>query len=132
MNDFRRSLLSVLQGLLPVPCCIRLGTVVNRGLLSLGVGTDRQQRVGLITKLVPAADFIAQIDAMIAPYLDASPAAMQAAKSLIRKLQPAIDDAMIDMTIRALADCWDHPDAREGVDAFFSHRTPSWKLDGTC
>ena len=90
------------------------------------------KRVGLITKLVPAADFIAEIDAMIAPYLDASPAAMQAAKSLIRKLQPAIDDAVVDMTIRALADCWDHPDAREGVDAFFSHRTPSWKLDGTC
>jgi len=88
------------------------------------------KRIGLITKLVPAAAFTAEIDAMIAPYLDASPAAMRAAKSLIRKLQPAIDDAVIDMTVSALADCWDHPDAREGVDAFFARRAPSWKLDG--
>ena len=89
------------------------------------------QQIGLITKLVPAADFTAGIDAMIAPYLDASPAAMRAAKTLIRKLQPAIDDAVIDMTITALADCWDHPDAREVVDAFFARRTPSWKSNST-
>ena len=43
----------------------------------------------------------------------------------------AIDDAVIDMTITALADCWDHPDSREGVDAFFARCTPSWKSDST-
>ena len=81
-------------------------------------------------RLTPACAEAAAADGMRTEASQAdSPAAMQAAKTLIRKLQPAIDDAVIDMTIMALADCWDHPDAREGVDAFFARRTPSWKSD---
>jgi methylglutaconyl-CoA hydratase len=134
-DDLRFGLTETRLGLIPAtisPYVVaRIGAPAARQLFMSARRFDSAtaNRIGLITRLVPAADFTAEIDAMIAPYLDASPAAMQAAKTLIRKLQPAIDDAVIDMTITALADCWDHPDAREGVDAFFARRTPSWKSD---
>ena len=106
----------------------RIGASASRALFMSARRFDSAAayRLGLVTTLVPAADFASAIDPLIAPYLETSPSAMQAAKALIRNLQPAIDDAVIAMTIHALADCWDHPDAREGVDAFFAKRPASW------
>jgi methylglutaconyl-CoA hydratase len=106
----------------------RIGAAAARALFMSARRFDSQTayRIGLVTSLVPASDFASATKAMIAPYLATSPSAMQAAKGLIGRLTPAIDDAVIDMTIAALADCWEHPDAGEGVDAFFAKRPPSW------
>ena len=106
----------------------RIGAPAARALFMSARLFDSQMahRIGLVTNLVPAVDFATATNAMIAPYLAASPGAMQAAKALIGRLTPATDDAVVDMTIAALADCWDHPDAGEGVDAFFAKRPPAW------
>jgi len=106
----------------------RIGAPAARALFMSARRFDSQMahRIGLVTNLAPAVDFATATNAMIAPYLAASPGAMQAAKALIGRLTPAIDDAVVDMTITALADCWDHPDAGEGVDAFFAKRPPAW------
>jgi len=84
------------------------------------------KEIGLASTIVPADDLPALLEARLACYLAASPHAASAAKSLIHELTPPIDQAVIDHTIGRLADCWEQPDAREGVAAFFAKRKPNW------
>ncbi|MXU63893.1 crotonase/enoyl-CoA hydratase family protein [Oceanomicrobium pacificus] len=82
--------------------------------------------LNLAARVVDDADLDAAVEAEVAPYLDASPVAVRAAKALLRDLSPPIDDATVEMTVSRLADTWETEDAREGIAAFFSKRRPSW------
>ena len=68
----------------------------------------------------------AAVEAEVAPYLAAAPAAVAAAKRLARSLGPRIDAEVIEATIARLADAWETPEAREGITAFLEKRPASW------
>lgn len=80
----------------------------------------------LLARIVPADGLDAAIDAEVKPYLSAAPGAVAASKALARALGPRIDAAVIDDTIRRLADTWEQPEAQEGVAAFFEKRKAGW------
>ena len=84
-------------------------------------------QIGLASLAAPADDLPVLLASRLDSYLAASPAAAAAAKALVRQLTRPIDDAVIAKTIDALADCWEQPDAREGVAAFFAKRRPAWR-----
>lgn len=84
------------------------------------------KELGLVARVVVPEYLDLAIEAEIKPYLATAPAAVAAAKMLARKLGPVIDDETIDMTIEALADVWETPEALEGVSAFFDRRKPDW------
>lgn len=84
------------------------------------------ERLGLVAQAVPADQLDIAIDAEIAPYLKVAPGAVASAKSLTRLLGPSIDEALIDETIKRLADCWETEEARHGIDAFLSKTPPRW------
>ncbi len=81
--------------------------------------------IGLITECVDNLQETVEFEAK--RYLDLAPAAVAATKALFRSLGPKIDADVIDQTIERLADTWEHPEAIEGVSAFFERRPPSWK-----
>jgi methylglutaconyl-CoA hydratase len=83
--------------------------------------------LGLVNAAVDAGQLDAAIEAEVTPYLVAAPGAVAAAKDLLRRLGPKIDDAVIETTIARLADIWETPEAREGVAAFFEKRPPQWR-----
>lgn len=83
-------------------------------------------RLGLAARVVAAEALDAAIEAEIAPYRAAAPAAVTAAKRLARSLGPRIDAEVIEATIARLADTWETAEAREGVTAFLEKRKPSW------
>lgn len=83
--------------------------------------------LGLVNRVVEAGALDAAIDAEVAPYLEAAPGAVAAAKRLARSLGPPIDAAVIEATIARLADVWETDEAREGVEAFLEKRRPSWR-----
>lgn len=89
-------------------------------------GAQEARDLDLVAKVVPAKELDAAIEAEIKPYLAAAPAAVAASKALARSLGPDISDAVIDDTIRRLADTWETPEAREGIGAFFDKRKPDW------
>ena len=82
--------------------------------------------LGIIARTVPAADLDAAIEAEVAPYLAVAPEAVGAAKALARALGPRIDAAVIDDTIRRLADTWEGEEATHGIDAFLRKTPPRW------
>ena len=82
--------------------------------------------LGLLARAVPAEDLMAAAEAEVVPYLSCAPGAVAAAKRLTRTLGPRIDDEVIDHTIRALVDCWEGEEAKEGISAFFDKRKAAW------
>ena len=80
----------------------------------------------LVSRIVPAEELDAAVEAEVAPYLHCAPGAVAAAKALARRLGPVIDAAAIDASIKALIAQWAGEEAPEGVAAFFEKRQPSW------
>lgn len=83
-------------------------------------------RIGLVARVVPAADLDAATEAEVAPYLSVAPGAVAAAKRLARRLGPPIDAQLIEETIAALADAWDTEEAAHGITSFLDKRRPRW------
>lgn len=84
------------------------------------------QALDLIADQMPAAQLEARIEAEIAPYLKVAPGAVGASKALARALGPKIDDAVIEETVKRLADTWEGHEAKAGIDAFFNKTAPPW------
>ncbi|WP_028725932.1 crotonase/enoyl-CoA hydratase family protein [Paracoccus zeaxanthinifaciens] len=106
------------------------------------MGEDRARRVyfsgrlfdaaeardlNLATRVLPAGDLDAAVEAEIAPYLLAAPRAIAAAKAQCRALGPRIDAQVIEDSIDRLVATWEGPEAVEGITAFFDKRAPSWQ-----
>ncbi|SLN54013.1 putative enoyl-CoA hydratase echA8 [Pseudoruegeria aquimaris] len=90
-------------------------------------GAAEAQALDLIAGHAAAEDLDARVEAEVAPYLEVAPGAVGAAKALARALGPRIDDTVIDDTITRLADTWETPEAREGIEAFLNKGVPSWR-----
>lgn len=89
-------------------------------------GADEAQDLGLLAKVVPVDTLDEAVEAEVLPYLACAPGAVADAKALIRELSAPVDEAMIEHTIKALAQRWEDPESREGIGAFFDKRSPNW------
>ena len=84
-------------------------------------------RIGLVHEVVPLERLDGAIAALLEDLLKGAPAALAAAKSLLRDLdgQPIGAD-LIDDTARRIAALRATPEAREGLTAFLDKRRPDW------
>ncbi|MBB5722184.1 methylglutaconyl-CoA hydratase [Loktanella ponticola] len=82
--------------------------------------------LGIVTRVVPAAELDAAVATEVDPYLSCAPGAVAAAKAYARSYGPVIDDATIDRSIAALLKQWASAEAGEGIAAFFEKRKPNW------
>lgn len=84
-------------------------------------------RLGLVHEVVAPEQLDGAIERIVAELLTSGPAALAAAKRLIRELggRP-IDAALIDDTARRIASLRATGEAREGVGAFLEKRPPAW------
>jgi methylglutaconyl-CoA hydratase len=125
------SLTETRLGLIPATIspyvCAKIGETNARyaGLSARIIPADEAVKIGLITQVVDDLEATVKVEAR--RYLDLAPAAVAATKALFRSLGPKIDKDVIDQTIERLADTWEHPEAMEGVSAFFEKRPPNWK-----
>jgi methylglutaconyl-CoA hydratase len=80
----------------------------------------------LVARVVAAEELDAAVEREVKPYLAAAPGAVARAKALARSLGTPITEPVIAATIERLADCWEDPEAHEGISAFFDKRKPAW------
>ena len=85
------------------------------------------ERLGIVARVVAPEALDAAVEAEVAPYLAVAPGAVGAAKALARALGPRIDDAVIDDTIRRLADTWEQDEAAKGIDGFLNKTAVDWR-----
>ncbi len=83
--------------------------------------------LNLVSRRVAAADLDAALEAEVAPFLQAAPGAVAAAKAQCRALGPRIDAAVIEDSIDRLVAVWQGAEAPEGISAFFDRRKPAWQ-----
>ena len=90
-------------------------------------GAKEARDLDLIASLGAPEALDDMIEAEVRPYLSAAPVAVGSAKALARALGPRIDDAVIDDTIKRLADTWEGEESAEGIDAFLNKRPARWE-----
>ncbi|WP_333714125.1 crotonase/enoyl-CoA hydratase family protein [Yoonia sp.] len=83
-------------------------------------------RLGIVARVVAAEGLDQAIADEVAPYLDAAPGAVRAAKRLTLSMGPQIDESAVAASIEALVAQWRSDEAKEGISAFFEKRTPVW------
>ncbi|HRO13008.1 MAG TPA: enoyl-CoA hydratase-related protein, partial [Amaricoccus sp.] len=131
-TDARFGLTETRLGLIPATISpyvlARVGEGRARAVFFSGAtfGCDAARALGLVWRAVAPEALDAAVEAEIAPYLAAAPAAVAAAKRLARALGPRIDEEVIEATIARLADTWETPEAREGITAFLDRRQAAW------
>jgi methylglutaconyl-CoA hydratase len=85
-------------------------------------------RLGLVTQLVADGELQSAADKLATDLLANSPAAMAAAKALMRRVTDRpIDADLIAATVAGIADQRASPEGREGVTAFLEKRAPNWR-----
>lgn len=85
------------------------------------------ETLGLVARVVEGEALDAAIEAEVLPYLSCAPLAVARAKALARALGPRIDEAVIDDSIRRLAEAWEGPEAIHGIRAFLDKRPAPWQ-----
>ena len=135
-EDARFGLTEVRLGLIPAtigPYVIaRMGAARARRVFFSGrrFGAEEAVALGLAARAVPEAALDAAIEEEIAPYLEAAPGAVAAAKALVHRLAPSADRAAVETSVAALVARWESEEAAEGIAAFFDRRAPGWAGGG--
>ncbi len=105
------------------------GTVARRYLMASRVfGAQAAVDMGLLAGVVAPEALDGAVEAEVLPYLACAPGAVAEAKSLIRRLAGAPDEALIAETIERLVRRWETAEAAEGIAAFLEGRKPEWAL----
>ncbi len=93
-------------------------------------GAVEAHRIGLVHEVVAADALDARVEQIVKALTSASPAAVGACKQLLRDVTGrAIDDLLVEHTVKGIADIRVSPEGREGVQAFLQKRKPSWLTD---
>lgn len=85
------------------------------------------QMLNLVHFTAAAEELDAAVERQLDLVLRGGPAALRAAKALVRSVSPATDrDALADETARLLSKLRVSPEGKEGLSAFLERRKPSW------
>jgi methylglutaconyl-CoA hydratase len=87
---------------------------------------EEAARLGVVAQVVAPDALDAAVAAEVESYLACAPGAVAAAKAMVRRLGPVIDERVIGESIEALVARWESAEAAEGIAAFFARRKPGW------
>ncbi|HTZ81362.1 MAG TPA: enoyl-CoA hydratase/isomerase family protein [Stellaceae bacterium] len=86
------------------------------------------KRLGLVHEVTSAQQLDATVDRLAGALLEGGPGAQARAKRLIEEVADRpIEDSLIDLTVRVIAEARASTEAREGLTAYFERRKPSWR-----
>jgi methylglutaconyl-CoA hydratase len=106
----------------------KIGASNARALFVTGERFDaaHAQRIGLVHRVVPAADLDTTIAGILEEFRTASPSAIAAAKALVRDVPAAAPGEATALTARAIAKQRTSSEGQEGLRAFLERRPAGW------
>lgn len=108
----------------------RIGVAAARELFLTGERFDasRAEGIGLVARVVSAADLDAAVEDRVAALMVAGPEAQAAIKALLRRLSLGPDESDVrDLTARLIAERRGSAEGRDGMAAFLERREPGWR-----
>ena len=95
------------------------------------IGAEEALRLGLVQRVVPAAQLDAALDELLADLLACGPGAQAEIKQLYARLPAGgpVTTEVRELTAQTIARVRTTAEAREGFAAFFAKRAPNWKPD---
>ena len=84
------------------------------------------QRIGLVHEVAGIAGLDHAVTRQVESLLRAGPHALAAAKRLVHRLSPPVDDALMLETAELIAALRVSPEGQEGLTAFLEKRDPRW------
>ena len=86
------------------------------------------QRIGLVHEVAPRAALDGAVEKIVASLLEAGAGAQAGSKRLIAEVRDRpMSEALMALTVRAIAEARASAEAREGLAAFFAKRKPDWR-----
>jgi enoyl-CoA hydratase/carnithine racemase len=130
---YRIGLPDVALGLLPasggaqrLPRLVGLGRALELMTTGRTVSPAEAERIGMVDRLVPAAEFDAAVAGLAAGLAAGAPLAVAAITRVVNDgVERSLADAL-DRDLDELADLFASDDAREGMTAFTERRPPSF------
>ncbi len=123
----------VLLGLIPgwggtVRTTLLCGPAVAKRLILSGelLPAAEAARLGVVDAVFPDGEFRAGVDARIAQYLKAGPAAVASAKRMIADVYSVELEDLLEMEADEFAHCFRGNEPQEGVAAFLEKRPAQW------
>jgi enoyl-CoA hydratase/carnithine racemase len=86
------------------------------------------KRLGLVDAVHPDGEFRGAVEARVAEFLKAAPAAMATSKRLIAAIDSLELSDLLEMEAQRFADCYDGDEPPEGLAAFLEKRPAAWAL----
>lgn len=127
---FTETKLGILPAVISPFVLAKIGESHARALFPSGerFDADRAQRIGLVHEIVAdEAALDARIDALLTELVSAAPAALRAAKALVRDLRGIDPEAARTLTTERIARLRTAAEGREGLAAFLEKRPPAWR-----
>ncbi len=121
------------HGFPPSPALMALFLAVGRKkameLVLTGRRIDAQEadRIGLITRAVPAESLEKELDALLAGLLRSGPDAIKRTKEFVWHSDESSHRAAMTSAVDSISLGLASPQAREGIAAFFEKRIPKWQ-----
>jgi enoyl-CoA hydratase/carnithine racemase len=91
------------------------------------ISARRALELGLVNKVVPAAELDAAVDEYVQAILTSSPLTIQLGKAAFYDLLSLDETAAYERAVRIMTDNALRQDAQEGMEAFLKKRRPVWK-----
>ncbi|HXF67395.1 MAG TPA: enoyl-CoA hydratase/isomerase family protein [Burkholderiales bacterium] len=86
-------------------------------------------RIGLVHDICEEPDLIGRVGQMLGHLYSSGPRAVTEIKRLIPEVAGApVNEALVELTARRIAEVRAGPEAREGLGAFLEKRKPSWAI----
>jgi methylglutaconyl-CoA hydratase len=119
-------------GILPAvvsPYVVRkLGPARATALFITGARIDakRAHEIGLVERVVEPGELDAAVERVLAAILEGGPAAVNAAKRLVREVEGRSPAEVADLTVARIAGIRVSSEGQEGLRAFLERRKPRW------
>jgi methylglutaconyl-CoA hydratase len=119
-------------GILPAvvsPYVVRkLGPARATALFITGARIDakRAHEIGLVERVVEPGELDAAVERVLAAILEGGPAAVNAAKRLVREVEGRSPAEVADLTVARIAGTRVSSEGQEGLRAFLERRKPRW------
>lgn len=91
------------------------------------IDANEAERIGLVTRVVPAAQLKAEVDTLAASLAAISPAVLKLGKDAVQKADQMPFNDALDYLSTMLSMNFMTADAKEGMTAFLEKRAPEWK-----